>query len=159
MRVDGQPRRSLWPSSALDALQVIDQRQLPHRVSIERLDSVEAVFVAIRDMWVRGAPLIGATAAYGLALQARADAGDAALQAAAQRLGAARPTAVNLAWALQRMLQRLLPLARGERAAGGLAGSRGHRRRGRGHQPGHRPPRAGAAGRAGVAPQRPAAAC
>jgi len=116
MLVDGQPRRSLWPSAALDALQVIDQRQLPHRVSIERLDSVEAVVVAIRDMWVRGAPLIGATAAYGLALQARADAADAALQAAAQRLGAARPTAVNLAWALQRMLRRLLPLERGERA-------------------------------------------
>jgi methylthioribose-1-phosphate isomerase len=116
MRVDGQPRRSLWPSSALDALLVIDQRQLPHRVSIERLVSVEAVVVAIRDMWVRGAPLIGATAAYGLALQARADAGDVALQAAAQRLSAARPTAVNLAWALQRMLQRLLPLAPGDRA-------------------------------------------
>ena len=117
MLVAGQPRRTLWPSAARDALWVIDQRQLPHRFVTERLDSVEAVFVAIRDMWVRGAPLIGASAAYGVALQANADAGDAALHAAARRLGAARPTAVNLAWALQRMLGRLLPLAPSERAA------------------------------------------
>ena len=116
MRVDGQPRRTLWPAATRDALYVIDQRQLPHRLAIESLSSVEAVFVAIRDMWVRGAPLIGATAAYGLALQAHADAGDAALNAAAQRLGAARPTAVNLTWALQRMLRRLLPLPPSARA-------------------------------------------
>jgi len=117
MQVDGQPRRTLWPAVTRDALWVIDQRQLPHRLAIERLDSVEAVFVAIRDMWVRGAPLIGATAAYGLALQANADAGDAALRSAAQRLGAARPTAVNLAWALQRMQRRLLPLPPSARIA------------------------------------------
>ena len=77
---------------------------LPHQLRIERLDSVSAVHDAIRDMWVRGAPLIGATAAYGLALQACDDASDAALQAARRQLAAARPTAVNLAWALQRML-------------------------------------------------------
>jgi methylthioribose-1-phosphate isomerase len=117
MQVDGQSRRTLWPSAARDALQVIDQRRLPHQFVVERLDSVDAVFTAIRDMWVRGAPLIGATAAYGLALQCRADAGDAALQAAAGRLALARPTAVNLAWALQRMMERLLPLPQGERAA------------------------------------------
>jgi methylthioribose-1-phosphate isomerase len=117
MRVDGQERRTVWPTAARDALQVIDQRQLPHALRIERLDNVDAVFVAIRDMWVRGAPLIGATAAYGLALQASADARDAALQSSADRLAAARPTAVNLGWALQRMLRRLRPLAVGERAA------------------------------------------
>jgi len=117
MQVDGQARRTLWPAAGRDALQVIDQRRLPHAVAVERLDSVEAVFAAIRDMWVRGAPLIGATAAYGLALQCRADATDAALQAAADRLASARPTAVNLAWALQRMQRRLMPLAVAERAA------------------------------------------
>jgi methylthioribose-1-phosphate isomerase len=117
MRVNGQMRRTLWPAAARDALQVIDQRQLPHRLSIEQLDSVDAVFVAICDMWVRGAPLIGATAAYGLALQATADAGDAALQAAADKLASARPTAVNLSWALQRMLRRLQLLPLDERAA------------------------------------------
>jgi methylthioribose-1-phosphate isomerase len=116
MRVDGQPRRTLWPAASLDALFVIDQRQLPHRLVFESLGSVEAVFVAIRDMWVRGAPLIGATAAYGLALQANVDASDDALRSAAMQLGSARPTAVNLAWALQRMLRRLLPLAPAVRA-------------------------------------------
>jgi methylthioribose-1-phosphate isomerase len=116
MRVDGQARRTLWPTAACDALLVIDQRRLPHSLCIQRLDNVEAVFVAIRDMWVRGAPLIGATAAYGLALQATADAGDAALQAAADKLASARPTAVNLAWALQRMMRRLQPLPVAERA-------------------------------------------
>ncbi len=117
MLVAGQPRRTLWPAARRDALFVIDQRQLPHRLHVARLDSAESVFVAIRDMWVRGAPLIGACAAYGLALQACADAGDAALQAAAGRLGSARPTAVNLSWALQRMLRRLLPLPPAARAA------------------------------------------
>lgn len=117
MQLDGQPRRTLWPAATHDALWVIDQRQLPHRLAMERLGSVEAVLVAIRDMWVRGAPLIGACAAYGLALQANVDAGDAALRCAAQRLGKARPTAVNLSWALQHMLQRLLPLPLPERAA------------------------------------------
>jgi len=116
MQVDGQPRRTLWPTAARDALQVIDQRQLPHAFAIERLDSVDAVFLAIRDMWVRGAPLIGATAAYGLALQAGADASDGALHTAADRLASARPTAVNLTWALQRMMKRLLPLPKTERA-------------------------------------------
>jgi methylthioribose-1-phosphate isomerase len=117
MRVNGESLRSLWPSAEADALFVIDQRQLPHRWVIERLDSVLDVQCAIRDMWVRGAPLIGATAAYGLALQSRSDAGDTALRQAAANLGAARPTAVNLAWALQRMLHRLLPLPLAERAA------------------------------------------
>jgi methylthioribose-1-phosphate isomerase len=117
MLVDGQPRCSLWPTPQREALMVIDQRRLPHAFAIERLDSVQAVFVAIRDMWVRGAPLIGATAAYGVALQARADASDRALQTAVDKLASARPTAVNLAWALQRMHQRLLPLPASQRAA------------------------------------------
>ena len=110
MLVDGQTRRTLWPTAGRDGLKVIDQRRLPHHFQIERLDSVHAVFIAIRDMWVRGAPLIGATAAYGLALQANADAAEPALQAAAGKLATARPTAVNLVWALQRMLRKLLPL-------------------------------------------------
>ncbi|MGL6112924.1 MAG: S-methyl-5-thioribose-1-phosphate isomerase, partial [Rubrivivax sp.] len=103
MLVNGQARRCLWPAPQRDALFVIDQRALPHRFCIERLDSALAVHAAIRDMCVRGAPLIGATAAYGLALQARHDASDAGLQSAARLLASARPTAVNLAWALQRM--------------------------------------------------------
>ena len=147
MRVNGQAHRSLWPGPQRDAVFVIDQRALPHHLRIERLGSVPAVHDAIRDMWVRGAPLIGATAAYGLALQARDDASDAALQAACRHLASARPTAVNLAWALQRMWTQLQPLPRARACRGGVARGRCHCRRGRGHQPGHRPPRPGLAGR------------
>jgi methylthioribose-1-phosphate isomerase len=96
---------------------VIDQRWLPHRLVFERLASVAAVRTAIADMWVRGAPLIGATAACGIALQCRVDAGDAALRATQALLDAARPTAVNLAWATRRMVEALLPLPLAERAA------------------------------------------
>ncbi len=96
---------------------VIDQRQLPHQLVIARLDSVAAVRSAIADMWVRGAPLIGATAAYGLALQCRLAADDAALRATQALLDSARPTAVNLAWATRRMVQALLPLPVAARAA------------------------------------------
>ncbi|HSQ72590.1 MAG TPA: S-methyl-5-thioribose-1-phosphate isomerase, partial [Rubrivivax sp.] len=96
MNVGGVSLRPLAAAPGRDAVVVIDQRALPHRLAFETLRSVEEVHAAIRDMWVRGAPLIGAVAAYGLALQARVDAGDAALQAAASRLRSARPTAVNL---------------------------------------------------------------
>ena len=109
-----EPPHRLRPIRALpggEAVEIIDQRHLPHALRLARLDSVEAVFTAIRDMWVRGAPLIGATAAFGMALQARADASDAAMAAATTRLQASRPTAVNLAWALQRMARLWTPLA------------------------------------------------
>jgi methylthioribose-1-phosphate isomerase len=115
VRVDGQARRTIWPAAARDAVWVIDQRSLPHRLAIERLASVDAVREAIRAMWVRGAPLIGVSAAFGMALQCQVDASDAALQAARETLDAARPTAVNLSWATARMLARLLPLPPGQR--------------------------------------------
>lgn len=117
MKAGGVHRRSLWPDAAGDAVLVIDQRQLPHRLVVERLGSVAAVRTAIADMWVRGAPLIGATAAYGMALQCRVDAGDDALRATQALLDAARPTAVNLAWATRRMLDGLLPLPVSRRTA------------------------------------------
>ncbi|MDO8420390.1 MAG: S-methyl-5-thioribose-1-phosphate isomerase [Rubrivivax sp.] len=125
MIVGGVPLRPLAATPERDAVVVIDQRALPHRLHFERLASVHDVVTAIRDMWLRGAPLIGAAAAYGLALQARADASDAALDAATARLQAARPTAVNLAWALQRLRQHLrtVPLADRSRAAWDGAGA------------------------------------
>jgi methylthioribose-1-phosphate isomerase len=107
--------RPLWPTRQRDALCVIDQRALPHRLQVERLTSAGEVHTAIRDMWVRGAPLIGATAAYGLALQMADDASDTALAQTSALLRNARPTAVNLAWALERMLRRLRPLHGSER--------------------------------------------
>lgn len=109
------PLRPLRALSTRDGVLVIDQRQLPHRLQFETLASPEQVYTAIRDMWLRGAPLIGAAAAYGLALQARRDASDAAIEAACAHLQSARPTAVNLAWALQRMKRPLLALPPAQR--------------------------------------------
>ncbi len=117
MKVGGVALRPLAAAPGRDAVLVIDQRALPHRLQIERLDSAQAVHTAIRDMWVRGAPLIGASAAYGLALALREGADDAALEQAAAWLRGARPTAVNLMWALDRMLRRLRPLPAAQRAA------------------------------------------
>ena len=117
MSVGGQPLRPLRGAPERDAAIVIDQRLLPHRLHLETLRSAQQVHTAIRDMWVRGAPLIGATAAYGLALQMRQDASDCALEDTADLLRLARPTAVNLDWAITRMLGLLRPLPAGQRAA------------------------------------------
>ena len=108
MIVGGKPLRPLRALPGRQAVEVIDQRALPHQLVMRPLRSARDVFVAIREMWVRGAPLIGAAAAYGMALQAGRDASDAALQNCAQLLRQSRPTAVNLAWALERMLDALL---------------------------------------------------
>jgi methylthioribose-1-phosphate isomerase len=117
MKVDGELRRTIWPADGGAAVHVIDQRWLPHRLDIATLADLAGVVTAIRDMWVRGAPLIGVTAAYGLALQMRRDASDASLATAADTLEAARPTAVNLAWAVRRVQRSLQPLPAAERAA------------------------------------------
>ncbi|MFZ2649000.1 MAG: S-methyl-5-thioribose-1-phosphate isomerase [Burkholderiaceae bacterium] len=117
MLIRGRSTRTIWPEPDGDAVGVIDQRALPHRVTTLRIASVAEAALAIANMTVRGAPLIGVTAAYGLALQARRDASDAALDAAASALRAARPTAVNLAWAVDRTLARVRALRMSERAA------------------------------------------
>lgn len=102
MKVNGTPYRSLWWDEAQSALKIIDQRWLPHDFRIEQLDTLDDYCEAIRGMHVRGAPLIGATAAYGMALAARIDPSDRALDNASERLNATRPTAINLRWALDR---------------------------------------------------------
>lgn len=117
MKVAGEHRRSLWAAPGREAVMVIDQRHLPHRLLIARLASVAEVRAAIADMVVRGAPLIGATAAYGMALQCADAADDTALHQARAALDSARPTAVNLAWATARMLAALLPLPTAQRRA------------------------------------------
>jgi len=104
-------QRTLWLAADGWSLEVIDQRHLPHRFEVATLRSLEDVDRAIQSMQVRGAPLIGVTAAYGVCLALRVDASDAALQAACQRLAGARPTAVNLRWALAQMVGRLSSLA------------------------------------------------
>ncbi|MGY8959548.1 MAG: S-methyl-5-thioribose-1-phosphate isomerase, partial [Alphaproteobacteria bacterium] len=96
----------------------MDQTRLPHEFEIIRLATCADAARAIRDMQVRGAPLIGATAAYGMALAMREDASDAALEKACVTLLATRPTAVNLRWALDNMRAYLLPLSGADRIAG-----------------------------------------
>jgi len=121
MKVGGVAMRPIRALPARDGVEVIDQRALPHRLLTARLDSAQAVFTAIREMWVRGAPLIGASAAYGLALQMNRDASDCALEEAADLLRLARPTAVNLAWAVERMLRVLRPQPSNARRAAAWA--------------------------------------
>ena len=120
MRVDGVPYRSIWYDGDADEVRIIDQRWLPHDFKVVRLETLEEFATAIREMWVRGAPLIGATAAFGLALEMRRDASDAALGAAWETLHETRPTAINLRWALNEMRAALLPLAPSERADAAL---------------------------------------
>jgi methylthioribose-1-phosphate isomerase len=108
MRIDGTPYRSVWLDAADGwSVRIIDQTRLPWSFDILRLTNVREAAHAIRSMQVRGAPLIGAVAAYGLALALRADATSDAMESAASLLAATRPTAVNLRWALDRMLVRL----------------------------------------------------
>ncbi len=121
MNVAGRALRSLRALPSREGIEVIDQRALPHALVMRTLSSPEEVFTAIREMWLRGAPLIGAAAAFGFALAARIDASDAALDAAHRRLLEARPTAVNLAWALSRMHARVLRCAPAERASAAWA--------------------------------------
>ena len=117
MKVDGKPYRTIWLEPDGWAVGIIDQTRLPHRFETRRLETLEDAAHAIRAMLVRGAPLIGVAAAYGLALALRRDPSDAALDAAATALLATRPTAVNLRGAVDELRRRLKPLAPSERAA------------------------------------------
>src|SRR5215813_977000 len=110
MQVDGVPYRTIWLSSNGRTVDIIDQTLLPHEFRIVRLESLEDAARAIKTMRVRGAPLIGVTAAYGLCLSLHEDASNAALERSCAALLATRPTAVNLRWALDDMRQVLINL-------------------------------------------------
>src|SRR3954447_25328981 len=124
MKVEGKHLRSIWLEPDGWSVGAIDQRLLPHDFVVARLTTCDAAVDAIASMLVRGAPLIGATAAYGVALAMRADGSDAAPERAYKTLIATRPTAINLKWALDEMrsLLRLLPPAARAAAAYGRAG-------------------------------------
>ena len=109
MNVDGQPQRTIWLGADGWSVEIIDQTRLPHRFETVTLCSLSEAAHAIRAMLVRGAPLIGATAAYGMALAMREDSSDGGLENAYKVLQATRPTAVNLRWALDDMRDRLRP--------------------------------------------------
>ncbi len=116
MKVRGAHTRTIWPN-ADGTVGIIDQTRLPHEFVTTRLASMADAAHAIKAMLVRGAPLIGATAAYGLAIEMAREASDGSLDAAHATLLATRPTAVNLRWALDDMARTLRPLAPAARAA------------------------------------------
>src|ERR1043166_1010515 len=121
MKVAGRPMRTIWLAEDGRTVEIIDQTRLPHELVILRLASVADAARAIRDMQVRGAPLIGAAAAYGVALAMADDASDKGLERAVDTLAATRPTAVNLRWALDDMRRHLSELPAGQRFAAALA--------------------------------------
>ena len=116
MNVDGQSHRTIWRIGESGQVWIIDQTELPHRFATRELQSLEDAVHAISAMLVRGAPLIGATAAYGLALALRDDPGDTHLDQAAESLLSTRPTAVNLRWALERIRSSVVALDPADRA-------------------------------------------
>jgi methylthioribose-1-phosphate isomerase len=117
MKVDGTHYRTIWVEADGVTVGAIDQTKLPHRFATIRLTSLEDVARAITTMQLRGAPLIGAAAAYGICLALRADASDEAMERAYAMLLATRPTAINLKWALDEMMAALRNRPRQERVA------------------------------------------
>ena len=117
MKVDGKAMRSIWVETDGWSVGVIDQTALPHRFATARLKTLQDAAHAIRAMVIRGAPLIGATAAYGMCLALREDASDEALERAYATLIATRPTAINLKWALEEMMAAVRNRPRAERTA------------------------------------------
>jgi methylthioribose-1-phosphate isomerase len=117
MNVDGKPMRSIWLEPDGWSVGVVDQTALPHRLSTARLTTLADAAHAISAMVIRGAPLIGATAAYGMALALREDGADEAIARAYATLLATRPTAINLKWALDEMMAVVRNRPRAERTA------------------------------------------
>ena len=117
MKVGTQHYRSIWFDDAQQTVKIIDQRWLPHEFRVVDLVSVDDFAVAIRDMWVRGAPLIGATAAFAVSEQMKRDPSDKSLNETWDILHETRPTAINLRWALDQMRDFLMPLPEDKRAA------------------------------------------
>src|SRR3954454_4236310 len=117
MKVDGKNMRSIWLEADGWSVGAIDQSLLPHRFATIRLTTLDDAARAIATMRVRGAPLIGATATYGVCLALRADASDETLERACATLMATRPTAINLKWALEEMVAAVRNRPRDERVA------------------------------------------
>lgn len=116
MKIKDKNYRTIWPDENQTIVYIIDQTKLPHAFEIVQISTLPAMVHAIKAMQVRGAPLIGVAAAYGMALAMQANADDASLQAAAKVLIASRPTAVNLQWAVSRMITGLQGMPQEDRA-------------------------------------------
>jgi methylthioribose-1-phosphate isomerase len=117
MNIGGKAYRTIWLAQDGWSVEIIDQTRLPHELAVVSLKSLEDAARAIKSMQVRGAPLIGATAAYGVGLALRADQSDEAVERAMALLAAQRPTAVNLRWALDEMLGAVRNIPRERRVA------------------------------------------
>jgi methylthioribose-1-phosphate isomerase len=121
MKINGKAMRTIWRAKDGVSVEIFDQTKLPHRLEFLTLSTMTEAAHAIKSMQVRGAPLIGATAAYGLAMGLRDDASDAALKRAIDFLNAQRPTAVNLRWALDEVRKVVAPLPPKDRARAAYA--------------------------------------
>ncbi|EJD6671269.1 S-methyl-5-thioribose-1-phosphate isomerase [Providencia rettgeri] len=107
MNIEGKHYRTVWVSKDGKSVEIIDQTKLPFKFEVLTLDSAQKVATAIQEMWVRGAPLIGVVAAYGMALGMQQNPSDKNLQSSYDLLIKTRPTAINLKWALDRMMESL----------------------------------------------------
>jgi methylthioribose-1-phosphate isomerase len=121
MNIGGKAYRTIWLAKDGQSVEVIDQTKLPHVLEILALRTLEDAARAIKTMQVRGAPLIGATAAYGVCLALGRDTSDEGLDAAIEFLAEQRPTAVNLRWALEEMRHAVRNLPRERRLAAAYA--------------------------------------
>ena len=115
MKINDIPYRTIWPNKNNRSITILDQTKFPHQLEELEITNLDEAAHAISSMQVRGAPLVGATAAYGIALALLDNTSDGHLEKAAQILAATRPTAINLQWALDQMLNQLLPLKENER--------------------------------------------
>ncbi len=125
MDINGTHYRTIWLEDDGWSVGIIDQTLLPHEFSTTSLTTLENFCVAIETMQVRGAPLIGVTAAYGLALALRTDPSDQSLSRAIHRLGGTRPTAINLQWALERVRSAVEDLVGADRVSAAYAKAAG----------------------------------
>jgi methylthioribose-1-phosphate isomerase len=121
MLIEGKHRRSIWLEADGRSVGIIDQTRLPHAIVTLRLETLADTTHAISSMQTRGAPLIGAVAAYGMCLAFQDDTSDEALELAYRRLVATRPTAANLKWALDEIMAAVRNRPRGERIAAAYA--------------------------------------
>ncbi len=121
MLIDNTPTTTIWYDVKDSQVSIIDQRLLPHEYVVTKLQTLDDFCFAIKEMQVRGAPLIGVTAAYGLAIALRVDASDSAEDEYAKQLIATRPTAMNLRWAIERIQKRISSCAENEKADLALA--------------------------------------
>jgi methylthioribose-1-phosphate isomerase len=125
MNINGKPYRTIWVTADRWSVEIIDQTRLPHELAVVSLKTVDDAARAIKTMQVRGAPLIGATAGYGVCLALRADSSDDGLDRAIALLAAQRPTAINLRWALEEMRHAVRNLPRERRVAAAYARAAG----------------------------------